>query len=114
MAGKRPLYTIIILAAIVTIAALQYGQYTDRVTHREKLDDQKFIKTYMELSSARGFIDTPDSLESILESVFTENDTDSLWMREYLSGIGDDIEKRQLIWQAILDSLNTSKEKFRR
>ena len=111
MASRRTLFTIIVLAAIVMIAALQFRHYTERAARRQKLDDQKFIKTYVELSFAMGLTDSPDSLESILESVFSENNTDSLWMREYLGAIGDDSDKRQQIWQTILDSLNATRGK---
>ena len=93
MVAKRPLVTIIIIAAIVTIAALQYGRFIELTSRQEKLDDLKFIKTYIELSIAKGEIDQLDSLESIFDSLFIENETDSLWMREYLKKIGDDTDK---------------------
>ncbi len=114
MAAKRPLITIIIIAAIVTIAALQYGRFIELTSRQEKLDDLKFIKTYVELSIAKDEIDELDSFESILDSLFMENETDSLWMREYLKKIGDDTDKRQRIWQAILDTLNAGRGKHRR
>ena len=111
MAAKRPLITILILAAIVTIAALQYGRFIELTSRQEKLDDLKFIKTYVELSIAKGKIDETDSLESIFDSLFMENETDSSWMRQYLNKIGDDIDKRQVIWQAILDTLKAGRGK---
>ena len=114
MAAKRPLITIIIIAAIVTIAALQYGRFIELTSRQEKLDDLKFIKSYVELSLAKDEIDELDSLESIFDSLFMVNETDSLWMREFLRKIGDDTDKRQRIWKAILDTLNAGRGKHRR
>lgn len=114
MAAKRPLITIIIIAAIVTIAALQYGQFIELTSRQKKLDDLKFIKTYVELSIAKDEIDKLDSLESVFDSLFMVNETDSIWMREYLNKIGDNTDKRQKIWQAILDTLNAGRGKHGR
>ena len=115
MAGKRLLITIIVIAAALTAAALQYKRIADSAARQEVLDDRRFVKTYVELATAReSFNQQPDSLEAIFDGVFSENETDSIWMRQYLRTIGDDLNRHHKIWEEIIDSLNEVKNNSKR
>ena len=108
MAAKRLLTIIIILVAMTAIAALQYQRH--RHTDRVSTDDEKFVSTYTELAVARETIaGNPDSLTSVYERIFSQNGTDSIWMLQHIQSISDDTGRRLLLWDKIVDRLDSLK-----
>jgi hypothetical protein len=108
MAAKRPLTIIFLLVAITAIAVLQFQR--SRRAGRLSADDERFVSTYTELAIAREmFIGDPDSLVSVYERIFLQNGTDSTWMLDHILIISDDTERQLLLWDRIVDRLDSFK-----
>lgn len=108
MAAKRLLTTIVLLAVVAAIAVLQFQRY--RLNSRLSTDDERFVSTYTELAVARVmFTGDPDSLTSVYERIFLQNGTDSAWMLHHIESISDDTKRRLLLWDRIVDRLDSLK-----
>lgn len=106
MAAKRFSAIIVISVFIAAIAVWQFQRY--RHAERLSTDDDKFVSTYTELAVAREmFISDPDSLASAFERIFSQNGTDSNWIRQYIENISDDAKRRVILWDRIVDRLDS-------
>jgi len=113
MAGRRLLIAIVVMAAVLTAAAFQYRSFRAVAARQASFDDRRFINTYVDLSASKGDFAgrNPDSLAAVFDSLLAQNETDSLWMRQYLNKIGPDLERYRRVWQEIVDSLSVVNER---
>ena len=109
MAAKRLLILLIIVAAIVTVAALRYTE--DIRSKENQLDDQRFVKAYVELSIAKQLYEfNPDSLEAISTRIFKKNEVDSTWMEDHLRKIERNTDRFEKTWRDITETLDSLKK----
>ncbi len=110
MAAKRLLTIIVPFAAITAIAVLQFQRY--RHTDATSNDDEKFVSTYTELAVARElFSGDSDSLVLAQKRIFSQNGTDSSWMLQHIESISDDTGRQLLLWERIVDRLDSLNKK---
>ncbi|MEE8417241.1 MAG: hypothetical protein V3S06_01115 [candidate division Zixibacteria bacterium] len=106
MAAKRFSAIIVISVFIAAIAVWQFQRY--RHAERLSTDDDKFVSTYTELAVAREmFTSDRDSLATAQERIFSQNGTDSNWIRQYIENISDNPERRVILWDRIVDRLDS-------
>jgi len=51
----------------------------------------------------------PDSLNVLYTNIFEQHGVDSLWLFGYISNIPHDAEKHKLIWDMIIEKLDSLK-----
>lgn len=108
MAVKRLGIFIIAAALIAGAAVWRYSLLKQR--ERRRAEDAVFVHTYIGLAMAREiYADSPDSLENSIESIYSRNGVDSVWMVNHLSNIGSDAQRRLDIWNGIVDALDSLK-----
>ena len=106
MAIRRLVIIVLLIAAVVGTAALQYSR-AERAK-QARIDDHKFIGTYVDLAIAREFYsDSPDSFRIVRDRIFSSRGTDSVWMEDHVKSFGKDSARRQNIWEEIVDSLQS-------
>jgi hypothetical protein len=109
MAAKRLLPIILLLAIVTAIALLQLQR--SRRAARLSVEDERFIATYTELAVAREiFSGNSDSLASVYQRIFLQNGTDSTWMLDHIRSMSDDTERKLLLWDRIVDRLDSLKK----
>ncbi len=106
MAAKRFSAIIVISVFIAAIAVWQFQRY--RHAERLSTDDDKFVSTYTELAVAREmFTSDRDSLATAQERIFSQNGTDSNWIRQYIENISDNPKRRVILWDRIVERLDS-------
>jgi hypothetical protein len=96
---------ILILAGIATIKIVR-----SRLSIARQMDNERFVKTYVELSTAREkFSSDPDSLRIMYNRIFEENGTDSAWEHKYAETLSSDLTIGRKVWSKIVSRLDSLK-----
>ena len=73
-------------------------------------DDNKFTDVFIEMALAREMAGNDlDSLNVLYTNIFEQYNIDSLWLLDYISNISYDTEKHKLIWDTIIEKLDSLK-----
>lgn len=107
-----------ILAAILIVAVAGSAVvFLTGSPDKEKFtrEDDKFASVFVQMAVAREMAGNDrDSLKILYENIFRQYAVDSLWLVDYLSSLSDNTEKHKMIWDVIvekLDSLNSNPER---
>lgn len=93
---------------IVGGAAVLFTRSTD--TKGLSVEDYKFADVFVEMALAREMAGNDlDSLNTLYTNIFEQFDMDSLWLLGYISNISLDAEKHKLVWDAIIEKLDSLK-----
>jgi len=110
MAAKRAIRItvfILIIAAAVTAVVLLSRTRDSQVLSPE---DDKFANVFIDMALAREMAgNDPDSLDILYGGIFEQYDVDSTWLLEYITGISNDAEKQKVIWDVIVEKLDSLK-----
>ncbi|UCE65489.1 MAG: hypothetical protein JSU85_11540 [Candidatus Zixiibacteriota bacterium] len=98
----------ILFLIIVGGAAILFTRSTD--TKGLSAEDYKFTDVFVEMALAREMAGNDlDSLNVLYTNIFEQNNIDSLWLLGYISNISLDVEKHKLIWDVIIEKLDSLK-----
>ena len=104
---KKLIIAIIILAAAGTAALYLTRSHAHKGLSRE---DYRFADVFIEMAVAREMAgNNLDSLDVLYAGIFKRYDTDSLWLFDYISKMSYDSEKNKIIWDMIMEKLDSLK-----
>ncbi len=73
--------------------------------------DGRFVKVYIEMALASEMAgNNLDSLNLFYEGIFESNGVDSVWMLNYVSKISYNTEKHKIIWDKIVEKLDSLRQ----
>ena len=110
MAANRAIrITVFILIIAVAVTAVVL---LSRTRDRQLLspEDDKFANVFIDMALAREMAgNDPDSLDILYGEIFKQYDVDSTWLLNYIAGISSDAEKQKVIWDVIVEKLDSLK-----
>jgi len=98
---------ILVIAVAVTAVVL-----LSRSRDRQALspEDDKFANVFIDMALAREMAgNDPDSLDILYGDIFEQYDVDSTWLLEYIAGISSDADKQKVVWDVIVEKLDSLK-----
>jgi hypothetical protein len=103
--GRYSFFAAIIL--IIAAAAIVFFWRSKNISSFS-IEDDKFVTVYIEMAVASEMAgNNLDSLNLFYERIFNSNGVDSSWMFDYVSKISYDAEKHKLIWDSIVEKLDS-------
>jgi hypothetical protein len=104
----RKLSALILSLAIAGTAAVLLTRSPDAGSF--SVEDEKFTVVFVEMALAREMVGNDlDSLRILYDEIFQRNEVDSLWILNYITDISNDTEKHKLIWDVIVEKLDSIK-----
>ncbi len=92
---------------IIAVAAIVFSWRSKNVNSFSSEDD-KFVTVYIEMALASEMAgNNLDSLNLFYERIFDSSSVDSSWMFDYVSKISYNTEKQKLIWDSIVEKLDS-------
>jgi hypothetical protein len=104
----RKISAVILALAIAGTAAVLLTRSPDVENFSD--EDDKFTAVFVEMALAREMAGNDlDSLRILYDDIFERNDVDSLWLLNYITNISNDTEKHKIIWDVIVEKLDSLK-----
>jgi len=98
----------ILVIAIAVIAVVLLSRSRDRQALSPA--DDKFANVFIDMALAREMVgNDPDSLDILYGDIFEQYGVDSTWLLEYIAGISSDAEKQKVVWDVIVEKLDSLK-----
>lgn len=105
----RKISALILVFAIAGTAAVLLMRSPDEDNF--SIDDDRFTVVFVEMALAREMVGNDlDSLRILYDDIFRRNDVDSLWLLNYITNLSGDTEKHKLIWDIIVEKLDSIKD----
>jgi hypothetical protein len=100
--------TVLILIIAAAVTAILLTRSRDGQTLSP--EDDKFANVFIDMALAREMAgNCPDSIDILYDHIFEQYDVDSTWLLNYIAGISSDAEKQKVIWDVIVEKLDSLK-----